>query len=601
MRTLTTFHGGIHPPENKAQSTHLPIASAGLPVELILPLAQHLGAPARPVVEPGQLVLKGQCIAMADDAVSAALHAPTSGIVTAIEQRPIPHPSGGSGLCIIIAPDGEERWAPRAASADWRELTPQQLIELVRAGGVVGLGGAGFPTDAKLIARAHQSIDTLVINAAECEPYITADDMLMRERATAVVGGIQILRHITQPRAATLIGIEDNKPEAIAALRAATAGSDIDVVVIPTIYPSGGERQLIQVLTGQEVPSGGLPAEIGVICLNVGTAAAVYDVIERGRPLLSRITTVTGEACRQPRNYEVLIGTPISHLLALADVEAESCARLILGGPMMGYTLSSAAAPIIKTSNCVLASTASELPPPPPAQACIRCGLCAEACPASLLPQQLYWFARGGEHDKLEAHHLFDCIECGACAYVCPSTIPLVHYYRASKAEIRTKQQERAKAEGTKRRFEARQERLAREVAEREARRQARQAAAQTKSAAPGSDHPTARVDAVQAAIERARARKASQSAAQTAANTSSISTSDAAAAAIGSDGELTARQRAERVVAALEIRLAKTRARQSEAAAAGETAAVALATVADKLEQQLRAARAELAVTEEP
>jgi electron transport complex protein RnfC len=591
VKPLATFHGGIHPPENKAQSTVLPIANAGLPDELVLPLSQHIGAPARPCVEPGQQVLKGECIATAATAISAPLHAPTSGTISAIEERPVPHPSGGTGLCIVIRPDGEQRWAPRHACAAWQDLPRDQLLAQIREAGIVGLGGAGFPTAVKAGTRPDRIIDTLIINAAECEPYITADDMLMRERAAAVVSGIEILRHLVQP-ATILIGIEDNKPEAIAALQAATGNSGIQVVTIPTLYPSGGEKQLIKILTAREVPSGGLPADIGVLCQNVGTAVAIHDAVVEGRPLISRITTVTGASCQQPRNYEVLIGTPVSHLLALAGWDAKRCDRVIIGGPMMGFSVPDAAVPVVKTTNCILAPTREELPPPPPAQACIRCGLCAEACPASLLPQQLYWFARSGEHDKLEAHHLFDCIECGACSYVCPSSIPLVQYYRASKAEIRHKQREREQAERARQRFEARQERMAREAAEREARRQARAAAAAAAQAAKARADAEARpeapiqpaADPVQAAIERARALRAGQ-------------TGDSSAA---SSTAPSPRQQAEQKVSTLEARLTKARKRHEEAVAGGEKTAAALASVVEKLEQQLAAARAELETTEE-
>jgi electron transport complex protein RnfC len=281
----------------------------------------------------------------------------------------------------------------------------------------------------------------------------------------------------------------------------------MEVVSFPTKYPSGGEKQLIEILLGRQVPSGGIPADIGVVCQNVGTAVAVHDAIERGRPLVSRITTVTGEAVAHPGNYEVLLGTPMGFLLEVAGFDAERANRLVMGGPMMGFTVPGPDCPVIKTTNCLLAPTERELPPPPPAQACIRCGLCAEACPASLLPQQLYWFARGKEYDKLEDHHLFDCIECGACSFVCPSHIPLVQYYRASKAEILEQRRENAKSEHARERFEARQARMERLAAERAAKREARKKAALKKAEAAHGDKPAE--DPIQAAIERARARKA--------------------------------------------------------------------------------------------
>jgi electron transport complex protein RnfC len=357
--------------------------------------------------------------------------------------------------------------------ADHTRLGPGKLIALLRDAGVAGLGGAGFPTSVKVNLGDHQRVEQLIINAVECEPYITADDRLMRERADEIVLGIQILQYLLNPHD-TLIGIEDNKPEAIAALRAACADSDVEVRVVPTKYPSGGEKQLIQLLTGKEVPSGSIPAQCGVVCQNVGTAWAVKRAVHDGEPLLSRITTVTGDAVARPGNYEVWLGTPVADLLHHAGVDKERLGRLVMGGPMMGFTLHDPSVPVVKTSNCVIAASAEELPEPPPEQACIRCGACAEVCPANLLPQQLYWYAKTDDFERAQHHNLMDCIECGACAYVCPSHIPLVQYYRYAKGEIRTQAAEQIKADRARERFEARQARLEREQAEKEARRRAR-------------------------------------------------------------------------------------------------------------------------------
>lgn len=505
MRRVFDFHGGIHPAENKAQSLASPICSAGVPQQLVLPLSQHIGAASRPLVQVGERVLKGQMIAEAGGYVSVPLHAPSSGTVSAIEDRPIPHPSGLSAPCIVIDCDGRDEWVALQGVADFRDCEPTELLELIRAAGIAGMGGAGFPAAVKLAGKPGASIKTLIINGTECEPYITADDILMQERAEQILEGIAILRHILQPQE-VLLGVEDNKPAAIAALEAAARGSGVEVVSFPTKYPSGGEKQLIEILTGKQVPSGGLPVDIGIVCQNVGTAVAVGDAILGGRPLISRITTVTGEAVATPGNFEVLLGTPMQHLLDLAGFQPERCERLIMGGPMMGFTLASPLVPVVKTSNCLLTPASAELPAPPPAQACIRCGLCAQACPASLLPQQLYWFARGKEVDKLEQHNLFDCIECGACSWVCPSHIPLVQYYRASKADILQQRRDHEKAEQARLRFEARQTRITREEEEREAKRAARKQAAEKRAeqaAAEGGEDP------VQAAIERAKAKKA--------------------------------------------------------------------------------------------
>ena len=485
------IHGGIHPPEHKDLSNRPPIQPAPLPKRLVLPLTQHLGAPAEPCVTLGERVLKGQQIAVASGFVSAPLHAPTSGVVSFIGPQPYPHVSGMLANAIVIDSDGEDKWIDLHPQPDYRELERPALLELIRQAGISGLGGAGFPTAVKLSPPPTQTIRTLIINGTECEPYITADDLLMREKAAELVAGIEILAHLIQPQE-VLIGIEDNKPEAIAAVRAAIGERPFTLKVFPTKYPSGGEKQLIQILTGEEVPSGGLPADIGMLCQNVGTCVAIHDAVLLGKPLISRITTLTGEALARPMNVEVLIGTPVDELLAFAGLDQHRLNRLIMGGPMMGFSLPSLEVPVVKTTNCLLASTLEELPPPPPALPCIRCGECSEACPVSLLPQQLHFFALGQEHEQLKAHNLFDCIECGACAYVCPSNIPLVQYYRAAKGEIRELEQKQQKAEHSKQRFELRQERLRRAEEQKEAERKARAERAARAKAAQSESGPTA-------------------------------------------------------------------------------------------------------------
>ena len=485
------IHGGIHPPEHKDLSNRTPIQPAPLPKRLVLPLTQHLGAPAEPCVTLGEQVLKGQQIAVASGFVSAPLHAPTSGVVSFIGPQPYPHVSGMLANAIVIDSDGEDKWIDLHPQPDYRGLERPALLELIRQAGISGLGGAGFPTAVKLSPPPTQTIRTLIINGTECEPYITADDLLMREKAAELVAGIEILAHLIQPQE-VLIGIEDNKPEAIAAVRAAIGERPFTLKVFPTKYPSGGEKQLIQILTGEEVPSGGLPADIGMLCQNVGTCVAIHDAVLLGKPLISRITTLTGEALARPMNVEVLIGTPVDELLAFAGLDQRRLNRLIMGGPMMGFSLPSLEVPVVKTTNCLLASTLEELPPPPPALPCIRCGECAEACPVSLLPQQLHFFALGQEHEQLKAHNLFDCIECGACAYVCPSNIPLVQYYRAAKGEIRELEQKQQKAEYSKQRFELRQERLRRAEEQKEAERKARAERAARAKAAQSESGPTA-------------------------------------------------------------------------------------------------------------
>jgi len=479
--------GGMHPPEHKHQSLQLPLGTVPLPPVLVIPLNQHMGTPAQPVVQVGERVLAGQLIGAADGTFSANTHASTSGTVIAIEERSIPHPSGINSESVVIEPDGKNEWIELTPCEDYRALDRLTLLDKIRAAGVAGLGGAGFPTAVKLAPKSTQVIDTLILNGAECEPYITADDMLMQVRAAELVAGTLLLSHILHHPKNLLIGIEDNKPKAIAAVKAAVAGAavtdpeaaNIQVVVFPTKYPSGGAKQLIQILTGREIPSGHHSADIGVICVNVGTAVAAWNAVRFGEPLVSRVATIVGDALGTQRNIDVLFGTPISHILAQHGFNANNASRVVMGGPMMGFTLLDLDAPVIKTTNCILAPSKQELPEPLPAQACIRCGICAEVCPASLLPQQLFWYAQAEDFDRLESHNLFDCIECGACSYVCPSTIPLVQYYRAAKGSIRLNEIEKEKSDRSRQRFEFRQQRIAKEEAEKEAKRVARQKAAE--------------------------------------------------------------------------------------------------------------------------
>lgn len=505
------FPGGIHPPDNKRQSTSLPITRPPLPDTLVIQVAQPGYRDPEILVEPGQQVLKGQVLARGKQSMGIVYHASSSGKVIDISERPVPNASGIPDLCITIATDGQDQWLPHEGrQEDIEAMEPDTLLALIADAGISGLGGAGFPTHIKLNNRPSP-INTLIINACECEPFITADDMLMRERAGEIIAGIRILMQIARPERC-LIGIEDNKPEAVAALQAALGGDDssIQVAVVPTRYPSGSEKQLIYLLTGIEIPSGSLPAHSGILCQNVGTAWAITRAIHYGEPLISRITTLTGAALETPRNLEVLTGTPIPHLLDFCGFDEEACSRLIMGGSLMGVNLPRQDLPILKISNCIIATTETELPLPGPAQACIRCGLCAEACPVSLLPQQLYWFARSKEHDKAREHHLFDCIECGACAYVCPSNIPLVQYYRAAKGEIRAEMALHQRAEASQQRYEFHQQRIEKEKARQEQRRRERAELAKKKQAAADGKAGDAQAT-IQAALERVKAKKAAQ------------------------------------------------------------------------------------------
>ena len=494
------FDGGIHPPEMKTQSNGTPLRQVPLAQRFVIPLKQHIGAEGELSVKPGDRVLRGQPLTRGWGRM-LPVHAPTSGTIVAIEPHATAHPSALPEMSVIIEADGEDRWITRDGWSDYKNHSREVLIERIHQSGVAGLGGAGFPTGNKLRGGGDK-ITTLIINAAECEPYITADDRLMQDCAAQIVEGIQILAHILQPQQ-VLIGIEDNKPQAISMMRAVLADTHgISLRVIPTKYPSGGAKQLTQILTGKQVPHGGRSSDIGVLMQNVGTAYAVKRAVIDGEPLTERVVTLTGESVGKPGNVWARLGTPVQHLLKHADFCPTSDQMVIMGGPLMGFTLPWLDVPVVKITNCLLAPSAAEMGEPEEEKGCIRCSACADACPADLLPQQLYWFSKGQQHDKATAHNLSDCIECGACAWVCPSSIPLVQYFRQEKAEISAIRQEEQRAAEAKARFEARQLRLEREKAAREERH--KKAAVQ----------PAAKdQDAIHAAL--ARVREKQQQAAQ--------------------------------------------------------------------------------------
>ena len=519
LASLFKFKGGVKPASHKDESTRTPIARAPLPPRLVVPLRQSAGGTPRPLVKAGQRVLKGERIGAPEGNFSSAIHAPTSGSVLALESRTLPHPSALPALCVVIEPDGEERWIERAP-LDYAAQAPEALRDLLRDAGVVGLGGATFPSHIKLKPGAAGRIETLIVNGAECEPWITCDDLLMRERADGIVRGAALLRHIVDARR-VLVGIEDNKPQAIAAMRAVAQSAGIEVAVLPTRYPAGGEKQLIRALTGIEIPYGRLGTEFGVQCFNVGTAYAAQRAIEHGEPLISRIVTLTGNVAR-PGNHEVLIGTPIDDLLALAAPKADTD-RIILGGPMMGFVLPHTDLPVTKAANCILAASPALFPHPGPELPCIRCGACTRACPAELQPHELYWFARAKNFGKAQEYHIFDCIECGCCAYVCPSSIRLVDYYRFAKTSMRALEREKAASDAARQRFEFRTLRSEREQKEKAERLAAKTAAArqalatggQPTAPPPGDAAPAlppldeSKKALIAAAIARAQAQKA--------------------------------------------------------------------------------------------
>ena len=490
MRKLYKFHGGVHPPTHKTESTRTPIAQAAIPSKLVIPLHQHVGNRAVPVVQVGERVLKGQIIGRPEGRLSSAVHASTSGTVSAIDMQLVAHHSGLPDLCITIVPDGKDEWIAHSG-VDYRQTQHTELRHLLRQAGVVGLGGAVFPSDMKSYSSKHK-IKTLVLNGAECEPYITCDDLLMRERPTDIVRGAEILRELLYAEE-VLIGIEDNKPEAIAAMRKAVLDDKhehMEVIAVPTLYPGGGAKQLIRVLTGIEVAAGVRSTEKGVQCFNVATAYCAWRAITYGEPLLSRIVTVTGNV-EHARNFEVLLGTPVDDLVALAGSKPDTD-RHIMGGPMMGVDLPSGAVGVTKATNCIIESSPALFPPPPPALPCIRCVRWADVCPADLQPQELYWFAKARDFGKTQEYDLFDCIECGACAYVCPSHIPLVQYYRFAKSEIWQREREAQAAELARERHEYRLLRIEREKQEKAERLAQKEKAALATKAAPPAPAPTA-------------------------------------------------------------------------------------------------------------
>jgi electron transport complex protein RnfC len=506
------FHGGIHPPEQKTLTSKKPIKQLPLPKQLILPLQQHIGSPGDLLVNIGDKVLKGQPLTKSTNPMTVPIHAPTSGIISDIRKSVIAHPSALSELCIFIDVDFEDTWQTRNICQDFTTLSPQQIVSKIADAGIAGMGGAGFPTHIKINTKPN--INFLIINAAECEPYITADDLLMCEQSEAIVDGIKILDQLLNPTL-ILIGIEDNKPKAIKALEYATKNIDkIRVCVLPTKYPSGGEKQLIKILTGKEIKSGALPIHSGIIVQNVATCFAISDAVINDIPLIRRVVTVTGQALSNPQNVWALLGTPVCHLLEQTGFTSESpnaTPPVIMGGPLMGFTILNELVPIVKTSNCILAPSKKEMPSAFDNNSneveCIRCGQCAEVCPSQLLPQEMQWSAKAKDHPQLLKLNLFDCIDCGACAYVCPSQIPLVQYYRVAKAEIRQQQQLDIKAEKAKVRFEARKLRLEKEKVEREEKHKKAAAARKATMDKKAADGGTAN-SAVAAALARVKAKK---------------------------------------------------------------------------------------------
>lgn len=466
---LWQFPGGIHPLENKKQSSQKPIRTLNLPKYFYVPVVQHSGWAGDLIVKEGDYVFKGQALTQGDHYRQLPVHAPTSGRVVAIAPHVASHASGLPEMTVVIETDGKDEWIERKPIDDFLQMTSGEIIEKVYRYGIAGLGGAVFPTASKL-SLADKRCKLLIINGAECEPYITCDDRLMQERANELVEGIRILRYVLRPEE-VVIAIEDNKPNAIKAVKKALKGAnDMFVREIPTKYPSGASDQLVQVLTGLEIPQGKRTIEMGIVMHNIGTVYAVKRAIIDDEPLIERVVTLTGDKIRNKGNVWARLGTPIIHLLEQVDYQADARFPVFLGGPMTGFILPSLQSPITKTANCIIAPDHFEYAPPEPERSCIRCSSCSDACPVGLLPQQLYWFARSEDHEKSNEYHLEACIECGICAYVCPSYIPLIQYFRQEKAKIAEIEEKAKKSEEAKERFEAREARLQKEKEARTAR-----------------------------------------------------------------------------------------------------------------------------------
>ncbi|GIU52843.1 electron transport complex subunit RsxC [Shewanella sp. KT0246] len=549
--TLWHSPGGIHPPQLKSLSNQTSTAHIAPAKQYRIPLPQ-VGDCARLSINVGDKVAKGQKLTDGEGFMYLPVHSPVSGVVNEISLQASNHASGLPTLTCVI--DNDELDAQiEYQTSTLEELSNQQILEKIKQAGIAGMGGATFPSHIKL--NPASEIDLVIINGVECEPYITSDDVLMRENALEIFKGIQVINQLLTPQR-IIVAIEDNKPEACASMQQCLNQFDdlqniVKITVIPTKYPSGGEKQLIQIITGREVPTGSIPAQQGIVVHNVGTAYAIQDAVLQGKPLIERLVTLTGEQIKQPGNYWLPIGTSVEHALSQVGFSADDNQKVIIGGPMMGYALPDNNVPVLKGTNCILAPSAHEIAPEVDEKACIRCGECAVACPALLLPQQLFWHAKAEEYDKAASFNLKDCIECGCCSFVCPSDIPLVEYYRIAKSALKNEAEEKQQAEQAKVRFEARLKRLddekrAREeksklaaekrkaaanassnkntVAEAMARVAAKkQAAEQAKQQEPANGKSAA----VKAAIERAKAKKLANQSSETADSVEDKSTSD--------------------------------------------------------------------------
>jgi len=500
-REVRPFSGGLTLRPFKALSTSTPIVRLAMPPRLVIAMAQHAGQAARPIVAPHQHVRRGEIIGEPVGTMSAAVHASGAGIVESIETRLVP--SGTSLIesqCVVIATDIRQELEPTIASAPAWPHDAEGRLAAARDAGIVGLGGAAFPTAIKL--GAARACHTLILNGAECEPYISCDDMLMRAHAGEVLHGAQLMLELLGAEHC-IVAVERDKDSALTAIRDAIQLLDddrLELAALPTVYPAGGERQLVESLLGKEVPSGGHPIDIGIVCQNVATACALAALAERGRPLISRIVTVTGHGLRHPKNIEAPIGASIGALIECCGGLTDDAAQLILGGNMMGYALPTDDIPVTKSTNCILALTAAEIGVPVDERPCIRCGDCASACPARLLPQELLRAVHRNGLAGLSELGLSDCIECGCCDVVCPSHIPLTSTLREAKQRLASYLEHQRRAAIADQRFDRH---LAREADRAEQARQAQQ-----RLKAPLATDAPSRQAAIEAAIRRARERR---------------------------------------------------------------------------------------------
>lgn len=427
------FRGGVHPPENKIQTENMAVEEVKAPKMLYVALLQHIGAPLDPIVAVGDRVLKGQKIADSQAFMSSPIHSPVSGIVKRIEDHVFP--LMGRIKTVIIENDEQETWDELSKIEKWENVDRRTLLTMIREKGIVGIGGASFPTHIKLDPPADAKIDTLLLNGAECEPYLNSDNRLMIENPEKIVNGIKIIKKILGVSRA-IVGIEENKPEAIASMRKAVEGTGIEIAPLKTKYPQGGEKQLIKAVLDRQVPSGKLPSAVGVVVQNTGTAAAIYDGIVNGIPLIEKVVTVSGKGIINPKNVKIAIGTPFSYLLDYCGVNREVVDKLVMGGPMMGMAQFSEEAPVIKGTSGLLALTKDETNPYK-TRACIGCGKCVEACPMGLEPLMFARLAAFEQWEQLKEYSLMDCIECGSCAYICPANRPLTEAIKIGKSKLR--------------------------------------------------------------------------------------------------------------------------------------------------------------------